>query len=474
MGISDWFTIFGLLLAVYALYSSDERTILSLKLSKYDLKFLLFEIFIILTLIKYDEIRSRISYLNFLNVSWGITPSNWALIIFLGLLGYFGFKLSRISYKLPDDKLLEFYKKFLKQNFESFYYLFNKYEKRSLDKNYFSNYKSIIFDPVFIESNVKDPYYFMEYLDVMDTKAFKFYFNHLVNNDNSIFYAELKKNNKSTFVNEENYFLFKLLAKNPSLFMKIGGLKIIKDWYLIHLENELIKGRQSIYNQKTEQLINNLEIKFPIYLHILFIQLLYNEGIVKKVDVDSLSESFKNMQSIYSNMIEKCIDGIQKSNLDVDPYSEYPTYYHFMISRIFNVISDWIKIFNEDENYIEESSYTSYFPSCLHSCIDKLIEGYRKEKISLDFLKRIIHYNLLKVYYKYDLKDSLKLKIEEICLKNLPKYLVEEILDYSLDEKFALSFNDFRNKEFYHPGSNPHEMKIIAHLHEVMSINNLL
>jgi hypothetical protein len=114
MGISDWFTIFGLLLAVYALYSSEERAILKLKLGKYDPVILLSAVFVILVFIKYDNLLARFPALKALNVSYGLHSSNWALIIFLVLLRYFGWKLYQLPYQLPEIKLILYYKKIMK------------------------------------------------------------------------------------------------------------------------------------------------------------------------------------------------------------------------------------------------------------------------------------------------------------------------------------------------------------------------
>jgi hypothetical protein len=405
MGISDWFTIFGLLLAVYALYSSEERTILVLKLGKYDPQVLLIAIFLILVLIKYDDILHRFPNLYILKASWGLHSSSWALILFLAVLGYYGYKLYSIPNQVPNSSLIQYYRKFMKRSFESFYILFNKYELKSTDRAYFSFYKSIIFDPVFIESNTKEPYYYIEYLDVVDNTTFEFYFKHLIGNNESIFYKELKSNDDSYLVNEDNYFLYKLLHEKPGQFIDIRGLKIIKDWYLVHLQNENLKGSQSIYNQSTEQLIDDLEIKFPLCLHILFVQLLYQEAIFQKIDLGDVSTKYKNMQSIYSNMIEKCIAGIDKNNYQIVKDHEYPTYYHLMISRIFTVIKGWIKAFNDDENYIENSSYVGFFPFCLHVCISELVKGFRKNVglftiTCLTFITPMILKNLLKTKLK--------------------------------------------------------------------------
>ncbi len=70
MGPSDWFTIFGLILAVYTLFSAEGRKIITLKLGKFDLLILALTLFGALFLIKYEEINERLPFLDiFINVA---------------------------------------------------------------------------------------------------------------------------------------------------------------------------------------------------------------------------------------------------------------------------------------------------------------------------------------------------------------------------------------------------------------------
>lgn len=476
MGTSDWFTVFGLLLAVYALYSSEERAIIRLKLSNYDPALSLAAIFFILLLIKFDDLLTRFPALNALTVSHGFHSSNWALFVLLVLFSYFGWKLYRIPNQLPDAELISYYKKHMRRSFDGFFNLFNKYELKANDKEYFDTYKSVIFDPMFIESNTNDPYYYIEYLNIIDDVSFNIYFKHLISNNNSIFYKELASNNDSYLVNEDNVFLYKLLHENPAMLVQIGGLKIIKDWYLVHLQNEKIKGPQSLYNQPADQMIDDLELRFPLYLHILFIQLLYQEAIEQKVDIDTVAHHYKNMQSIFSNMLEKCIEGIDKKNYSILQDAEYPTHFHYLIGKIFDVIHHWFRAFNLDENYVANSSYITFFPFCMHLCIDQLIKGQRRNVISMDFLCRMIHYHLLNIYYKHDLKEPIRKEIEDTCLAVLPANFIEPLFDYSLDEEYALSYIDFSAGDFSHPhpGDSTHENLIIERLYNFLKSNELL
>ncbi|MXV52459.1 hypothetical protein GS399_15900 [Pedobacter sp. HMF7647] len=476
MGVSEWFTVFSLVLAVYALYSSDERAVIRLKLGSYDPFLLLFTILTILVLIKYDALLIHFRALNAFRIASGFHSNNWALLILLILFSYFGWKLYKIPNQLPKTELINLYRKIMRRNFDRFFNLFNKYELRASDKEYFDSYKTIIFDPVFIESNTNDPYFYIEYLGIIDNASFAIFFKHLINNNNSIFYKELRSNNDSYLVNEDNVLLWKLLHEKPAMLIQIGGLKIIKDWYLVHLQNEKIKGFQSLYNQQTDQIIDDLELHFPLYLHILFIQLLYQESIAQKVDMDTVANHYGNMQSIFSNMLEKCIEGIDSYNYSSIQASEYPTNYHFLIGKIFDVTEQWIRSFNKDKSYVSNSSYVGFFPLCMRLCINELIKGLKVNVISMDFLCRMIHYHLLAIYYMHDLKEPIRKEIEDTCIAELPAEIIEPLFDYSLDEEYALSFNSFAAGDFSHPhpGDSGREDIIIERLYKVLVRNNLI
>jgi hypothetical protein len=474
MGLSDWFTAFSLFIAVYALFSAEERRILALKLNKADPYIFLIALFGTLIFIKYNDVYNRFSFLKDLDLSWGINSSNWALLLFLSAAIYYAIKLYRIPSKLPSTDLIAYYQTLMKQDFQTFFRLFNKYEKSASDNEFFDSYKSIIFEPAFLEGVSDQPYYYTNLLDKIDKETFRKYFTGLLNNQNSIFYKELVLNADANLVNEENYFLYKLLHTSPGLFFNIGGLKILRDWHVKYLENEQLKRGQSVYNQNPELVVQGFELSLPLYLHIVFIRLVYQEAIVQKIDPSTLSNGYTNMLSIFSNLIEKIVGCIDVASYRHHESAEYPLKYHYLISEIFDTVEGWIEWFNEDDNFGTDTSLLSFFPSCMRWCLQELIKGYETGVIPQDFVLRVYHYRVMLIYYKHDLKEELATEIENECILEIPRNLLEDILDYSLDESFALSFNNFKAGEFHHPGSNAHEMVIIKRLFDLLTENNLL
>jgi len=476
MSVSDWITIISIIFAVIALYPANERNLIAKKLFKYEPTFIVFSLLLILYLIKFDEIASSIHPLDSLYTIKGLKPDNWALVIFLIILGYIVWRMIvNLPYLTPKSKLIEFYLTLMQQDFDAFFQLFTKYEKKASQPEYFKSYERIIFDFKFVsEISNRNPYFFVQLLQNMDNSTFKPFFTHIINYPNSVFYKEIKNNSNSGLAEPTNDFLCELLHKNPKLFIDIGGLKLLRDWYLLHLQAEKLKGKTSIYNQTTELLIDEYEFLLPLYYHISFIGLLYNEAIVGKVEISALSLKYTNMQSIFSIMTEKMIDNIDKAQYDSNIKKEIPTNYHYCISEIFSIIGHWLDSFNDDENYVSDSSFNVFFPFCFSLCMRQLYEGLQCEKISIDFIKSIFLSRLFQVYFEYNLKPALQNEINERCIKEIPKNLIEPILNYVLDEKLALNYNSFINSNYTMPIPKDFEQERIQTLKTFLLNNNLI
>jgi hypothetical protein len=474
MGLSDWFTIFGLFLAVYALFSAEERRIITLKIGKNEPAKVLGLILVTVVLIKYEEIAEKIIWLKSIYVPWGINPANLALLLFLGATVYYAYKLARLADKFPTLELTQYYLDIMKQDFKSFFRLFNKYEKNAIKRRHFKNYEQIIFDPVFLDGVSDQPYYYTDLLDQIEKASFERYFKTLLNKPDSIYYKEIAENDNYSQVQDENYFLYTLIHDKPALFFDIGGMLTLKGWYLNHLEKEKIKRGQSIYNQQADLSLENFELDLPLYLHIWFINMLYTEAILQKIDTSTLSDRFTNMQSIFSHLIDKSVDNIEKATYQQYHDEEYPLKYHYIFAQIFKVISDWIEKFSEPEYFVKNSTLFSFFPFCLQLCITSLIRGYEKEVISEEFLIARLHYGLFHTYYRNNLHDDLREELENVCILKIPKKLLKSTLKYSLNEKFAFSFRDFEVGRFDIPGPHSHEKPVLKQLYKLLSENGLL
>lgn len=263
MSVGDWITIISITFAVVAIYPASERTIISYKLRKYELPLFVIYVMVILYLIKFDEIANDIPFLKFFYSDFGIQANDWALLLFLGLLFYYAWRLFyKIPNTLPKEKLIQYYEKKLNQDFDAFFELFNKYERKSSDIKYFESYRQIVFNSKFVAATSnRNPYLFVSLLDKMDNETFKPFFIHVLNDFKSVFYIEIKNNYNSNSVEPSNDFLYTVCHKNPKLFIDIGGLRILREWYILHLKSEKMAGIYSLYNQSPEPLIDDYGFK---------------------------------------------------------------------------------------------------------------------------------------------------------------------------------------------------------------------
>jgi len=423
-------------------------------------------------LIKFDDIADKIQFLHSFYFRWGLKANDWALLFFLVLLFYSAWRLFyRIPQILPKQKLIDYYLKKLNQDFDSFFELFNKYEKKSNDIRYFESYKEIVFNSKFVaETSNRNTYLFTKLLDKMGNDTFKPFFTHVLNDFESVFYAEIKKNYNSFSVESFNYFLYTTCHDNPKLFIDIGGLKILRDWYIVHLQTERLKGKYSIYNQPPELLIDDYKYALPLYYHISFIELLYNEAIIEHYDFSLLSTRYTNMQTIFSTMIERMID-----NIDIESYKkysseEYPLGYHYLISKIFSVIGHWLHSFCQDEHYDKESSLVIFIPFCFSLSM----ESINQDKVCLDFIKKQYRYHLFSEYFSHNMKPELESEINDRCISKIPINQIKDILDYALNDILAISYIDFVNNNSTFPVLKDFEKSKLESLRTFLDKNNLI
>lgn len=470
MSVSDWLTIIGIILAIFAIYPSTERTLISLKLIKSERWIITLSLFFTLYLIKFYEISDTLKFLRICTVEWGFKSENWALIIFLLILSYSTWRiLFNVSRCLPNEKAINYYAELIKLNFEEFIRLFFKYERKSEKQENYETYKEIIFNPKFLsEISFRIPDYHNKLIQKMDNEKFSLYFGQVINNKESIFYKELSQNDNSDLVQDYNEFLFELLHLNPGRFIDIGGLKLIRSWYLSHLQNEKIKAIHSIYNYTPELLIDNYKNQLPLYFHIQFIGLLYNEAIDQKIDMSTLSAKYTNMQSIFSTMIEKIIDNLNKETIERNTVEEYPTNYHYLLSKIFNTIGHWFYSFIDDDKYEDNNSLVIFIPFCFGLSATELFKGYEKGLITIDFISKRYNYEIINIYFSPRLKQNLLLEINDKCINIIPNEHIEYIFKYCLNDRLALSYYDFKNKDFSQPTIKDFEQERLEILYDFL------
>lgn len=245
----------------------------------------------------------------------------------------------------------------------------------------------------------------------------------------------------------ESPFLNKIIKQFLPKSISFGLLPLISDFARKHLYND--KDAKYIYNQPHIYMHNREEEGYdlPIYYHIQFIGILYATAIRNKVDIDIVSRNNKNMQSIYSGMIEGMIDNI--SVVTENDSTEYPTNYHWLIGEILSITNHWLDEFNEEENYVETSSYVDYITLNIGQCFSELYQGRKKNKFEIKFIVSLFYYRVLTSYFSQLLNDSLRNSIEENIIIKIQKDLVHPILKLSLDEKYAARTDEFYEGHYH-------------------------
>src|SRR5690606_17516013 len=233
-------------------------------------------------------------------------------------------------------------------------------------------------------------------------------------------------------------FLNTVIKDNLKKSIDFEVLQVFTDYVAKYIQTEC--KRQEIYNQKPYHSAIRKDEGFdlPLNYHIQFIGLLYTNAIRNKVDISTLSNRHTNMNTIYSSMLQKMID-----NITTNDNSEYPTNYHWLICQIFEIQSNWLREFKESEFFDDKSSYVDFIPLSLYFCLSELYTGLEKNKISIDFFNSVIYHNILTHYFSKDLQNELRNSIEEHILKEKFIEHQETILEYALEEEFAISYTDF-------------------------------
>ena len=161
------------------------------------------------------------------------------------------------------------------------------------------------------------------------------------------------------------------------------------------------------------------------------------------------------------------IDNI--SSISYDYESEYPTNYHWIIGEVLSITNHWLEEFNEKENFTEASSYVDYITFNVRQCFAELYKGREQNKIGEKFIVSQFYYKILSTYFSQLLNDILRNSIEENIIIEIPNELVEPILKFSLNEKYAVTTDEFY-KGKYHV-LNGGERKIINRFRNFL-INN--
>jgi Holliday junction resolvase len=268
----------------------------------------------------------------------------------------------------------------------------------------------------------------------------------ILSQSDSAYFKEIKDHWNAYSLLNDKPFLSKLIVDNLSKSIDYGLLHFMSDYVSRHLYND--KDAKYLYNQPHVYMHNHEEEGYdmPAYYHIRFIGILYATAILNKIDIDNVSSGFKNMQSIFSGMIEGMLNNLRDN--EVDNEKEFPTNYHWLIGQIFSITGNWLDTFNDPDNFVETSSYVDFIPFNIRLCLSELYKGVEKGKISKKFVISQCYYGVINHYFSPLLNNSLRESIEKNIIANIPNEFVKPILEFSLDEAYAIRFDQFCKGDF--------------------------
>lgn len=455
MDINGWLTVITVFMAVFTLLPKEDLFLRFLRTRVVVIfLFLVINVIIIPYLLFFEKIVKRCAFLEHFTVSWGFDTKNIAFILFYISFIWLLFRLLLIKSKpKADKKYIDFFTSLLNEKpFEEFFKLFTKYTPDKYISDDWENYKQLLFHPKFLNKILESkPSYLLQFWKKFNSENdFQSIFLLFLKNSNSVYYSEIKEHWNSYSLLVDKPFLNTVIKENLNQSIHNGILMVFSDHVSKHLQSEC--GKTGIYSQEhyNTRIREDEGFDLPIYYHIRFIGLMYSSAIENNVDISTITHRYTNIQSIYSSIVEQMIKNIiVKENAN----KEYQSNYHWLIGEIFNIQSNWLTLFS-DENYEkhryfnENSSYVYFIPSSMSLCLSGMYKGYRNGSISMVFLKSIIYYNILSHYFKYGLNENIKTSIEEKVISIIPVEYLKLILDYALGEKYAIDYEKLIEKDF--------------------------
>ncbi len=462
MDIIGWLTVITIFTAIFTLIPREDLKLTLQNINRWEKNIMIFFLFILIPfLIIFPKLVYRFPFFNYFCFTNGFDPSNIAFGLFYVSFIWFILRFSRFKPKFKDEeKPIDYYFELLNEkSFDDFFKLFTKYTSPDKINDEWDSYRNIIFNPKFLNGVlIKQPTYLLQFWDKFSSEAeFQAVFRLFLENENSAYYKEIKEHwNSYSLLVDDKPFLNKVLNENIQQSIGNGILMLFSDFVARHLRGE--HDKISIYNQQhyDPRIREEEGFDLPVYYHIRFIGLMYSSAIDNKIDISKLSKGYTNMQSIYSCMIAEMINNIIIIEGNED--KEYPTNYHWLISEIFSLNSNWLDSFIEEikkdvNNSLSNSSYIVFIPFCFSLCIDELYKGFTRKKISQNFIDRMMYYNVLTDYFGYEINEVMKSSIEDKIINEIPQEHLEPILGFALNERFAISFNSFKQENFGHSNS---------------------
>jgi hypothetical protein len=454
MDINGWLTVITVFTAIFALLPKEDLFFRFLRTSQFEkILFSVINLVLVPYLIFFERIAQRWRCFENFTWSWGFDPANIAFLLFYISLLWLLFRLFSKPKIRTDAKIIEFFKDLLNEKpFNEFFKLFTKYTSVKRISDSWETYKEVFFQPRFLQNILElRPSYLLQFWKKFNTENdFQSIFRLFLENPNSAYYSEIKEHWNSYSLLADKPFLNTVIKDNLSQSIDNGIFMNLTDHVSRHLQSE--NGANCIYNRPHFDLKISGEEGFdlPLYYHIQFIGILYSTAIENKTDIGKLSKRYLNMQSIYSSMVGQMLNNFVVAEDKKDKV--YQTNYHWLIGEIFKIQGHWLSEFSdkwkgEDGKGDKESSYISFIPFSMSLCLDHLYKGLEDGKVELQFITEKIHYYILMHYYSTN-NVRLLSSIEEKFIKRIPRGHLDEVLRYSINGKYAISFDDFKNDNF--------------------------
>ncbi len=301
-------------------------------------------------------------------------------------------------------------------------------------------------------------------------EEFKKYFKKLLLDKNSAYYSELREHWNTHTLRNDSVVLTEIIQTSLAKAVEYDLLPMINDFVAEHLNYDgsakYIYNSPHVYMHVREDEGYNL----PVYVHICFIGILYSTAIANKIDIDRVAQNSGTMRSIYSSMVKYIVANIER-NINSDDL-EYPSNYHWLIGEILGITDNWITLFNEPEYFDTNFSYLQDIATITGYCLDELYHGEEAEVLPDTFVVRQVYYHSLSTYFSSLTNDEIRGSFEEHIIKNIPQKLFRRVLKFSLDEKFALSVDQFISGRFR--TINDRERAVLERFRSFLIRENLL
>lgn len=508
MQTSDFLTILGLALAVWAIIPNKERRFILLFFSKLEILFFIASLFFIHYLISFDWIKENwFSTLEIFTIKKGLPSNTWAYITALIIIFYPILKVSFCFFSRSRLKnMISLYESYLKESeIDLLVRYINKYHiedikkylqgvshqtpregidimlrrrTRTDDENdrllnsqriLFASwvYEIIIKNELFIRKAAnKYPELFakafsgIETIEASSREVVNLFIESLFENNNQILIQELKiiNNTNSSILEISKDYEIPILY---SLFVNTKASYANHVWYPV---GELtIKSLKHNTEQKeflVKKYDSDLELELwnkKIYLSLVYFNYMVRESIYR--------DSGWHMWLFYfRNFTDLLIDIIPTEN-NYDENAEYPSFAHKMIYDQFQIMIDWLNLAKDikTENRVIDTI------RCLGDCINSICQS-NNSKISAQFKKNQLDL-IISTYFEFYLySDNVSANTTRIWLEKL--FVNPKGVDFGVPSRtneYLIALQDAWDNFDKVPYEDGEENGPINHFREILS-----